>query len=187
MNGLVAFFKKYAIQWMFWQALIATMASLYLWYFGDPVSNIIGWTPFDFSLWYPPCDLCRFARILMYPLVLFLGYALRRKDKNIVPYMIVPVVLGIGLEVFHYVIQKVNTWLDITCSAVNPCDGMYVNYLWFVTIPFLCLLAFVVIALFIAIFYSKNKTLTTVYTCLIIVVWLLVLVSLVHEYMLFIG
>lgn len=179
--------KHLVMPWIFFQSLVASLWSLYLWYFGDPVSNYIWRTMFDTSLWYPPCDLCWFARILMYPLVFLTLIALIRKEKTIFPYLILPVVLWLGLEVFHYTIQKINTWLDISCSSANPCDGMYVDYMWFMTIPFLCLLAFTVIALFLCIHYSKKKALTIWAWILIMLIWILALVGFVSEYLLFVS
>ena len=68
---------------IFFQSLLATIGSLYLGFYGDPVLNF-----FYTGDWFNPenafaiCDLCRYARILMYPLVFISGVALIRNDNQ---------------------------------------------------------------------------------------------------------
>lgn len=132
----------------FVQSLIATLWSLYYGRFGDPIANISQWLRFPWN-GYTPCELCRFARVLMYPIVMIALIWLIRRDphasKTILPFAL----LGIGLESYQYYIQKFASTVTVNklfCQPWHPCAAIDVQYRWFVTIPFLCLVAFIIIA-----------------------------------------
>lgn len=140
--------KRTLLRIIFIQALLATLGSLYYSYFGDPIVNLQTWELFVFANGLSPCDLCRWARILMYPLVVITWVALREKKYTaVVPYILPFSLIWITLETYHYLLQKVNISTSFTCTFANPCNALEVNYLWFITIPFLCLIAFVVITI----------------------------------------
>ncbi len=130
---------------IFIQALLAMLGSLYYSYFGDPLVNIQTGELFNLGNWLVPCDLCRWARILMYPIVFISGIALREKSTASVLTILVLSKIGVFLELYHYLLQKVNITTSFTCTFANPCNALEVNYLWFITIPFLCLVAFLII------------------------------------------
>ncbi|MBD7985839.1 disulfide bond formation protein B [Sporosarcina sp. Sa2YVA2] len=120
-NGLVFIFTI---------SLIATFGSLYF-------SEIRG---------YEPCTLCWYQRILMYPVVLISGIALFQKNARIALTTAIFSVIGGSISLYHYGIQKLSFLQENApaCGAV-PCTGQYVNYLGFITIPFMALIAFVLI------------------------------------------
>lgn len=130
---------------VFFQALIATSWSLYLGFYGDPIYNFYTGDWFNPENAFGICDLCRYARILMYPLVLLSGVALIRNDRKAYWYMLPSVILGLWLEIFHYTLQMFPIETTFKCTADNPCMAFYVNYFGFLTIPGLCLLAFLII------------------------------------------
>jgi disulfide bond formation protein DsbB len=112
-------------------SLVATLGSLYF-------SEIRG---------YIPCDLCWYQRILMYPIVLISTVAYIQKNARIALTTAVFSVIGGCISLYHYGIQKLTFLQDSapSCGQV-PCTGQYINWLGFITIPFLALTAFVVIA-----------------------------------------
>lgn len=131
---------------IFIQALIATLWSLYLGFYWDPVLNFFytgDW--FNSANAFGICDLCRYARILMYPLVLISGMALVRNDIKAYWYMLPSVILWLMLEIFHYTLQMFPIETSFKCTDANPCMAFYVRYFGFLTIPGLCLLAFIII------------------------------------------
>lgn len=142
----VAMFMKpiVLLRIIFVQSLLAMMWSLYFSNFGDPIINIahgdvFGGDGFD------PCHLCRWARILMYPLVLISFVALLRKDIKIT-YTILPLsFIWILLTSYHYIIQQVNSLNIIACAPGNPCILIDRKIFWVITIPALARFAFVVI------------------------------------------
>lgn len=143
---------KYGRDWIlasiFLQAVLAMFSPLYFSNFGDPVYEYITGTWFDSSDALFPCQLCWWARIMMFPIVPLSLIALYTKNKPILAYIYVISIPGIALETFHYLLQKVNIPNPFGCTAANPCAAIDVDYFGFITIPFLCLLAFLVIHIF---------------------------------------
>lgn len=111
-------------------AFIATMGSLY----------------FSEVREFEPCTLCWYQRILMYPIVLISGIALFQKNAKIALTTAVFSVVGGSISLYHYGIQKLSFLRDSAPACGNvPCTGQYVNYLGFITIPFMALIAFLLI------------------------------------------
>ena len=108
-------------------SFVATLGSLYF-------SEVRG---------YEPCTLCWYQRILMYPIVIISGVALFQKNARIALTTAVFAVVGGSISLYHYGIQKLSFLGETapTCGNVS-CTGQYINYLGFITIPFLALAAF---------------------------------------------
>lgn len=109
---------------------------------------------------YEPCTLCWYQRILMYPLVVILGIAVIKKDYAISFYSLVMSGIGGCISLYHYSIQKIPFFADraISCGRI-PCTGQYINWLGFISIPFLALIAFIVIFIcsFLILKYQKGE------------------------------
>jgi len=145
---------------IFVQALIAMLWSLYYWWFWDPMINQYTGELFSLSNGLIPCQLCRFARILMYPIVIIVWVWFLKKTFDTRSVLILSW-LWIILESYQYRFQMTKSnseiksvicwvWEQASCAATD------VIYGWFITIPFLCLVAFVII--FIGTLYlHKNK------------------------------
>lgn len=127
---------------IFVQSLAAMLGSLYYSTFGDPISNLAKNELFNTANGLVPCELCWYARILMYPLVVISYVGIARGDKRFTDYVLPFSILGIFLESYHYALQKLPIATFFTCTSGNPCNALQVNYAGFITIPFLCLLAF---------------------------------------------
>ncbi|SIS47518.1 disulfide oxidoreductase [Salimicrobium flavidum] len=97
---------------------------------------------------YTPCEWCWYQRILMYPLVIIYGASLLKNNKAIAFPGLILSGIGIFVSTYHYLVQKVSMFQSAggSCGAV-PCTVEYVNYLGFITIPFLAGTAFVIIFL----------------------------------------
>ncbi|HSO57692.1 MAG TPA: disulfide oxidoreductase [Paenisporosarcina sp.] len=113
-------------------SLTATMGSLFF-------SEIRG---------YEPCELCWIQRIFMYPLVLILGIAYVQKNARIAVTTAIFSVIGGAISLYHYGLQKVSLLSENApaCERVS-CTSEYINIFGFITIPFLALTAFVLIAI----------------------------------------
>ena len=129
---------------IFIQALIASCGSLYFGFFGDPWLNLQAGELFNPANAFNICPLCRFARILMYPLTFIAAVGLIRNDHKAWMYMLPSVTLGLLLEIYHNFLMWQPSYG--VCSPTDPCTTPYLNYFGFVTIPLLCLTAFVTIA-----------------------------------------
>ena len=113
-------------------SLIATLGSLY----------------FSIVRGFEPCTYCWYQRILMYPIVLISGVALFQKNARIALTLAVFAFIGGGISLYHYGLQKLRFLSDSapSCGDVS-CTGQYINYLGFITIPFLALTAFLLIGI----------------------------------------
>ncbi|WP_053220418.1 disulfide oxidoreductase [Virgibacillus senegalensis] len=123
-----------------------TKENILLIIWGQALAAMLGSLFFSEFMGYEPCELCWYQRILMYPLVVIYGYAAVKKDIRLgLPGLILSGI-GICVSTYHYLIQKLPSLHEAgeACGLV-PCNGQYVNYFGFITIPFLALTAFIVI------------------------------------------
>lgn len=139
-------------------SLIAMLGSLYFGYFGDPIANLSTGNFFNTANAFNICILCWYARILMYPIVFISGIALIRNDQKTRITILPLVILGIILEVYQYGLALMPS-LNGLCDPSNPCTIPYLNYFGFITIPLLCLIAFILIgAMILRAIKQQSKT-----------------------------
>ncbi|WLD94201.1 disulfide oxidoreductase [Alkalihalobacillus sp. AL-G] len=121
-------------------SIVAVLGSLYF-------SEIAGFIP---------CQLCWYQRILMYPLVVIIGVGLYVDDAKL-PYYVLPLsILGVFVSGFHYLHQKTEWFATaVQCTQGVPCSGEYINWIGFITIPFLALTAFIFITIFLILQLKK--------------------------------
>ncbi|MGI8281703.1 disulfide oxidoreductase [Bacillus mycoides] len=100
-----------------------------------------------FSEWMklPPCDLCWYQRMAMYPLVLILGIGMYRKDSYVSTYAFPFACIGLMLSVYQITIQAFpNSEMKI-CSVGVSCTKDYLNLFGFISIPMLSFVGFLAI------------------------------------------
>lgn len=131
---------------IFLQALIAMLGSLYYSNFGDPVENFKLGAFWIYGYGFDPCLLCIWARILMYPIVAISLVGLIRKANDVYTYILPLSLMGVGLDSYHYLMQKTAIGNPFSCTGANPCSALSVDYLGFITIPFQALVAFLIIS-----------------------------------------
>jgi len=112
---------------------------------------------FSEILHFVPCTLCWYQRILMYPLAIILLVGFIRRDQG-TPYYVLPFsLLGVLTSSYHYLHQKTDLFSTSTaCTSGVPCTATWINWFGIVTIPFLALLAFVIITLAMILFVSNG-------------------------------
>lgn len=132
--------RKFSLYLAWLVSVIATLGSLYF-------SEIRGFIP---------CELCWYQRILMYPLVLILGIGTFQNDLSVKRFVLPMAVIGWFVSLFHYLQQKVPGFAEIKpCSNGVPCSAQYINWLDFITIPFLAFTAFSMIIVFMLLINNK--------------------------------
>ncbi|WP_074032703.1 disulfide oxidoreductase [Exiguobacterium sp. AT1b] len=125
-----SFFEKYGLYLAWLVALTATLGSLYF----SEIREFV------------PCELCWIQRIFMYPLTIILGIAVFTDDRAVRKYVLPLTIIGGIVSLYHYLVQKVPGFAEIQpCAQGVPCSGQYINWLGFITIPFLALTAFTLI------------------------------------------
>jgi disulfide bond formation protein DsbB len=111
-------------------ALVATLGSLF-------ASEVLG---------HPPCLLCWYQRIAMYPLTLIFFVALWSGDRSHALYSIPLAALGLAIAGYHNLI-----YYGVIPEAITPCQqgvscaARQVELLGFITVPLMSLAAFLCI------------------------------------------
>ncbi|EEM86544.1 disulfide bond formation protein B [Bacillus thuringiensis serovar vazensis] len=110
-----------------------------------------------FSEWMklPPCDLCWYQRMAMYPLVLILGIGMYRKDTNVSTYAFPFACIGLMLSVYQITIQAFPTSEMKICSVSVSCTEDYLNLFGFISIPMLSFVGF--LAIIILLYIKPDK------------------------------
>lgn len=152
---LEKYYKKFPLA-IFLLALFSMLGSLYYSNFGDPISNIKDGIIFFYGNGLPPCQLCWYSRIFMYPIVILGGWNLFYTKKEFVESTLPLMVLGFLLSVYHSIIQKAPIFEVTSCGGAIPCSDIQVEYFGFITIPMLALVAYILM-LFLAFSYLKFK------------------------------
>ncbi|KAA6449298.1 disulfide bond formation protein B [Bacillus cereus] len=93
----------------------------------------------------PPCDLCWYQRMAMYPLVLILGIGMYRKDPNVSTYAFPFAYIGLMLSVYQITIQTFPASEMKICSVGVSCTEDYLNLFGFISIPMLSFVGFLAI------------------------------------------
>jgi disulfide bond formation protein DsbB len=135
--------KQKLVLYLAWtQALVAMLGSLF----------------FSEILKYPPCVLCWYQRICIYPLVAIIPVGIIKKDKNL-PFYVLPLSLvGLTISLFHNLLYY--KWIpDTLAPCVNgvSCTTKFIEWFGFVTIPLLAFVAFLVITICMVIYWRANK------------------------------
>ena len=111
-------------------ALMSMTGSLYF-------SNVLG---------FPPCVLCWYQRIFMYPLVFIIGVGILKKDSHL-PFYVLPLsIIGGVVALYHNLLYYSLIPESVTpCISGISCTTKFIEYFGFVTIPFLSFVGFAVI------------------------------------------
>jgi disulfide bond formation protein DsbB len=110
-------------------ALTTTLGSLYM----SEVAN------------FPPCILCWYQRILMYPNVLILAVASLRRDASVKWYVLPLTVLGLGISTYHYLLERFPDSISSACTTDVPCDTVWIWKFHFLSIPGMAWVGFALI------------------------------------------
>jgi disulfide bond formation protein DsbB len=126
--------KKHGLVSIFVLSLIATIGSLLM----------------DYYFNFPPCDLCWYQRMFMYPVVFISGYALLKGDKKEgATYTILLSFVGMFIALYHYILQISDTLKanSAFCSPLGGGDCSIPDFVefGFVTTPFISSVAFIFI------------------------------------------
>jgi disulfide bond formation protein DsbB len=123
-------------------ALVSTLGSLFF-------SEVMGFVP---------CSLCWYQRICMYPLVILLAVGSFPFDAKVYKFSLPFAVIGWLFALYHNLLHwKIIPESASPCRQGIPCSTVYINWLGFITIPFLSLVAFSLILISLFIFNKTSK------------------------------
>ena len=108
----------------------------------------------------PPCVLCWYQRILMYPLILIFSVGLFRSAKESFIYGLSLSITGLIIAIYHNLLYYHLIPESITpCTSGVSCTSRQIEWFGFVTIPLMSLIAFTVITVIgFKVLKSKEKT-----------------------------
>lgn len=93
-----------------------------------------------------PCNMCWYQRIFMYPLVIIFLINLLYPDDKVYKYAMPIVVVGLFFAIYHNLLMfGIIPESVVPCVQGVPCSTEYINWLGFITIPFLSLVAYSII------------------------------------------
>ena len=111
---------------------------------------------FSYVLKYVPCNLCLIQRGIMIGLVIILGFGVITKKMKVASFSLFLSFLGMIVAGYQYYLQKfAANSNDFFCTEVD-CTKEYINWLGFITIPFLSFVAFFVICMISLIILKKR-------------------------------
>jgi disulfide bond formation protein DsbB len=118
----------FALHINFVLVLIGTLGSLY----------------FSEVMKFPPCTLCWYQRVCLYPLVFILGAAIWTSDRHYKRYVLPVVFVGLAIAIYHNLL-----YFGFISEALAPCtqglscSAKQLELFGFITIPLMSLAAFV--------------------------------------------
>jgi disulfide bond formation protein DsbB len=118
-----------ALPYLAWViALISTVGSLFF-------SEVMG---------LPPCALCWYQRVAVYPLVLVIGTGIVMRDGRMKYYALPLCLAGLAVAVYHNLLYYGVIPETLTpCSQGASCAERQIEWLGFITIPLMGLAAFI--------------------------------------------
>ena len=123
-------------------ALVATVGSLF----------------FSEVMQLPPCLLCWYQRIAMYPLVIIIGSGIVMRDVRMRNYALPVCLGGLAVSVYHNLLYYGVIPENLApCAQGISCTSRQIEWLGFITIPLMALAAFVALALCLLFYKSEPE------------------------------
>ena len=123
-------------------ALIATVGSLF----------------FSEVMELPPCVLCWYQRIAMYPLVAIICIGIVLRDYRMKFYALPVCLIGLVISIYHNLLYYGIIPESITpCQQGVSCTSRQIEWFGFLTIPLMALAAFIGVTLCLMFYKSKEK------------------------------
>lgn len=132
-SGILHWISRQSLLLMFSVSLGAMLGSMFF-------SEIAMWIP---------CKYCWYQRIFLYPQILLLGLALWKRDRGIIPYILLLSIVGMIFSLVHYVEQLQSLLYPEIFDPTVPCDLTGVSCrstellrYGFITIPYMAMAPF---------------------------------------------
>ena len=128
--------RMFLAKWGLWIGFALTLigSALTLFY-----SEVIG---------FPPCPLCWWQRVFLYPQVVLFALALWRRDRTVAGYSIALSIIGLGVGLYHHALQVLPAG-SLPCPAEGTvsCAQRFVFEFGYITFPLMAasLFAFLIV------------------------------------------
>lgn len=125
------------------------------------LASMLGSLYFSEVRHFVPCAMCWYQRTMMYPLVVILAIASYRQDMAIRRYVVPMSSLGMAVA-FYQVLEQHIPGLTVpgACQLTVPCNVHHIDWLGFITLPLLSLMAFGAITVLLSLRNARPMTRT---------------------------
>lgn len=106
----------------------------------------------------PPCVLCWFQRICIFPMSILLAVGFLKKDKNVLWYALPLVCIGWVISLYHNLLYyKIIQEAITMCTSGISCTSKQIEYLGFITIPLMAFTSLTLTLICLILFYRNSK------------------------------
>jgi disulfide bond formation protein DsbB len=120
--------------------------------------SMVGSLFFSEVMGYPPCVLCWYQRIAIYPLVLIVAVGIVLRDRRMKFYALPLAAVGFLIALYHNLLYYGVIPESITpCSEGASCTTVQIQWLGFITIPLMALVGFAVICICLLLYRPREE------------------------------
>lgn len=122
------------------------------------LGGMVGSLFFSEVMGLPPCVLCWYQRIAMYPLVVIIAIGIATRDPRMKIYALPLSFIGLAIAIYHNLLYYGIIPEAITpCTEGVPCNAVQLEWLGFITIPLMGLAAFIALTLCLLLYKPEEK------------------------------
>jgi disulfide bond formation protein DsbB len=125
-------------------SLLATLGSLYIWRYGDPVLNLLSWDLFNPLNAILPCDLCRYMRIFQYPLIIVAWVWLLTKERSTLRISLILSILWLIISWYKMSLEYWRIESSWLCTSQVSCADPAVMYRGWLSLPLMWVVVFMI-------------------------------------------
>jgi disulfide bond formation protein DsbB len=125
-------------------SVLATLGSLYIWRYGDPLLNLHSWDWFNPLNALLPCDLCRYMRVFQYPLIIVAWVGLFTKERSTLRISLILSSLWLIVALYKMSLEYwwiIDSWL---CTSPISCSDPSIMYWWRLSLPLMGVGVFII-------------------------------------------
>ena len=122
------------------------------------IVSLAGSLYFSNVMMLPPCVLCWFQRICIFPMSFILAVGFLKKDKNVLWYALPLVCIGWVISLYHNLLYyKIIQEAISMCTSGVSCTSKQIEYFGFITIPLMAYTSLTLTLICLIIFYRNSK------------------------------
>jgi disulfide bond formation protein DsbB len=106
---------------------------------------------------FPPCTLCWYQRIAMYPLAVICAVAWAADDRHVRRYVVPIAGIGAVVSIYHLVVERFPDLGSGSCDPTNPCSIIWVEHFGYLTIPAMALSGFLAIIVLVLVAHPSSE------------------------------
>lgn len=106
----------------------------------------------------PPCTLCWYQRICIFPMTVILAVGFLQKEKNVFWYAMPLIIIGWIISLYHNLLYyKIIPKAIVACTSGVSCTDKQIEYFGFITIPLMALVSLTFTFILLMIFFKQSQ------------------------------